>query len=152
MTERETSSCLPDQKKEKAKEESSFATQAGMWTRGHIPHPREGKSIYNQGFATKRQRTRMPRFENMIHRFNTGTPVINIQIPSTNENTQNLNFTRRPLEGDWRVGATTPSPQPKALGFSLVLAGRTSDTRTYRRGDKGQPCLTPRERSKKPEI
>ena len=40
-TERETYSRLPDQKKEKTKEESSFATQAGMWTKEAAYHTRE---------------------------------------------------------------------------------------------------------------
>ena len=62
--------------------------------RGHIPHPREGYSIDDQGFTTKGQKTRTTRFVNMVHSFDTGTPVITIQIPNTNENTQNLNFRR----------------------------------------------------------
>ena len=41
MTERETSSHWPDQKKEKAREESSFATQAGMWIKEATYHTQE---------------------------------------------------------------------------------------------------------------
>ena len=41
MTERERSSHWPDQKKEKAREESSFATQAGMWIKEATYHTQE---------------------------------------------------------------------------------------------------------------
>ena len=94
-----------------------------MDQRGHIPHPRKGKSIDDQGFATKRQRTRTAWFENMVPRFNMGTPVIAIQILNTHENTQNLNLRGWPLEGDRRVGTTTPAPQPKTLRLSLIQLG-----------------------------
>ena len=59
----------------------------------------------------------------MVHSFDTGTPVITIQIPNTNENTQNLNFRRWPLKGGPRVSAATPAPQPKTLRLSLIQLG-----------------------------
>ena len=82
-----------------------------MDQRGHIPHPREGKSINDQGLATDGQRTRMSRFENMVHCIDTGMPIVIIQIPYSNKNTQNLYFGRRPVKNDRRVRVATPAPQ-----------------------------------------
>ena len=96
--------------------------------RGHIPHPREGKSINDQGLATEGERTRMSRFENMVHCIDTGMPIVIIPIPNSNKNTQNLYFGRRPIKNDRRVRVATPAPQRckrlkkgKMLPLTLML-------------------------------
>ena len=55
VTERETSSRLPDQKKEKAREESSFATQVGMWALGLAIPRREDRTSSTERWPSQRE-------------------------------------------------------------------------------------------------
>jgi len=56
----------------------------------HIPDPGESKSINDKGLTTKREHTRTPGFENMVHRIDSRTPVIFLQVSHTKKNTKKL--------------------------------------------------------------
>ena len=54
----------------------------------------------------------------------------------------------------WEIGESDERPgmeRPEIRGLHLMLAARTIETRTYRRGDRGHGCWTPLERLKKEE-
>ena len=56
----------------------------------------------------------------MVHRINSRTPVVFLEVPGANEDAKDLQLGRRPVKLNRRVRTATPATKPKALGLSQV--------------------------------
>ena len=94
--------------------------------RSHVPDPGESQSVYDEGLPAKSQGARTPGCENVVHSVYPRAPVVLLKIALTDENTQNLQFVRSPVQYHRGIGTTGPRPQPQAFGLQAIQLGTGS--------------------------